>query len=127
MRTHATGHGHLTPSGHALTISGWLTGIYFIVELAIGLHTGSIAVISDAFHTFSAVGGVLLAIVAARLAQRPADPSKTFGWYRAEVVSGRSFGAGRRPPAPDDRRSQARGDEHREATGAIERGPLTVA
>lgn len=93
MNAHATGHGHLTPAGHALTISGWLTGLYFIVELAIGLYTGSIAVISDAFHTFSAVGGVLLAIVAARLARRPADPSKTFGWYRAEVVGALINGA----------------------------------
>jgi len=93
MSGHGSGHGHLTPSGHALTISGWLTGIYFIVELAIGLHTGSIAVISDAFHTFSAVGGVLLAIIAARLARRPANPSKTFGWYRAEIVGALINGA----------------------------------
>lgn len=93
MKSHATGHGHLTSTGLALTISGWLTGIYFIVELAIGLYTGSIAVISDAFHTFSAVGGVLLAIVAARLARRPADPSKTFGWYRAEIVGALINGA----------------------------------
>ena len=36
----------------ALKISAWLTGIYFLIELAIGLYSGSIAVISDAFHTF---------------------------------------------------------------------------
>jgi len=56
-----------------------LTGIYFVIELAIGLWTGSIAVISDAFHTFSAVGGVLVAIVAARMALRPADEERSFG------------------------------------------------
>jgi cobalt-zinc-cadmium efflux system protein len=38
----------------ALKIAGWLTGVYFVIELGIGLYTGSIAVISDAFHTFSA-------------------------------------------------------------------------
>lgn len=58
--THA-GHGghsgHLPSSGRALTISAWLTGVYFVIELAVGLWTGSVAVISDAFHTFSAVGG----------------------------------------------------------------------
>jgi cobalt-zinc-cadmium efflux system protein len=69
-----------------MTISAWLTGIYFIVEMAIGLWTGSIAVISDALHTFSAVGGVLVAIIAARLAKRPADEDFSFGWYRAEIV-----------------------------------------
>jgi cobalt-zinc-cadmium efflux system protein len=69
-----------------MAISAWLTGIYFIIEMGIGLWTGSIAVISDAFHTFSAVGGVLVAIVAARLARRPADEDRSFGWYRAEII-----------------------------------------
>ncbi len=92
MSSHSA-HGQLTSSGHALTVSGWLTGIYFFIELAIGLYSGSVAVISDAFHTFSAVGGVVLAIVAARLARRPADPAKTFGWYRAEIVGALINGA----------------------------------
>lgn len=83
----ATGHsGHLPTGGWGLAISAWLTGIYFFVELGIGLWTGSVAVMSDAFHTFSAVGGVLVAIVARRLAERPADDSMSFGWYRAEVI-----------------------------------------
>ena len=73
----------------ALKISGWLTGIYFVIELGIGLYTGSIAVTSDAFHTFSAVGGVVLAFVAARIARRPADLSRTFGNYRAEIIGRR--------------------------------------
>ncbi len=70
----------------ALKISGWLTGIYFFIELGIGIYTGSVAVISDAFHTFSAVGGVILAYVAARMALRPSSTRHTFGWYRAEMV-----------------------------------------
>lgn len=69
-----------------MAISAWLTGVYFIIEMGIGLWTGSIAVISDAFHTFSAVGGVLVAIFAARLARRPADEDRSFGWYRAELI-----------------------------------------
>ena len=32
-------------SGRALVISAWLTGVYFLVELAVGLWTGSIAVL----------------------------------------------------------------------------------
>jgi cobalt-zinc-cadmium efflux system protein len=88
------GHaGHLPSSGRALTISAWLTGLYFVIELGIGLWTGSVAVISDAFHTFSAVGGVLVAIVAARLARRPADLARSFGWYRAEVIGALTNGA----------------------------------
>ena len=77
----------------ALRISAWLTGIYFIVEMAIGIYTGSIAVISDAFHTFSAVGGILVAIVAARIAGRAATIAKSFGWYRAEIIGALVNGA----------------------------------
>jgi cobalt-zinc-cadmium efflux system protein len=78
------------PSGgdptRALVISGWLTGVYFFIELGVGIWTGSVAVLSDAFHTFSAVGGVLIALVAARLAARPATRYQTYGLIRAEIV-----------------------------------------
>lgn len=67
-------------------MSGLLTGAYFVVELAVGLWSGSVAVISDAFHTFSAVGGVLIALVAQGLSERPATPKHTFGWARAEIL-----------------------------------------
>src|SRR3546814_20386605 len=75
-----------TGDRRALVISGWLTGIYFLVELGIGLWTGSVAVMSDAFHTFSAVGGVLIALAAQRLGERGASPAQTFGWIRAEIL-----------------------------------------
>lgn len=70
----------------ALKISAALTGVYFVIEMGIGIVSGSIAVISDAFHTFSAVGGVLLALIAGRIAARPADRYKTFGSLRAEMI-----------------------------------------
>jgi cobalt-zinc-cadmium efflux system protein len=83
--------GHHMPTAtakniRALKITSMLTGGYFIIELGIGIFTGSIAVLSDAFHTFSAVGGVLLALAAGRIAMKPADPSKTFGLKRGEVI-----------------------------------------
>ena len=76
----------LAANERALRISLWLTGIYFLVELALGLASNSVAVLSDALHTFSAVGGVLLALVANRIAARPADRYRTFGSMRAEIV-----------------------------------------
>lgn len=85
-------HGsHILPSAQtensrALKIAGWLTGVYFILELSVGLWTGSISVISDASHTFSAVGGVLIAIVARYYAKRVATQFQTFGLIRAEIV-----------------------------------------
>ena len=83
------GHDHtamLAANERALWISLWLTGIYFLIELGLGVASGSVAVISDALHTFSAVGGVLLALVAGRIAARPATRYSTFGSIRAEIV-----------------------------------------
>src|SRR3989338_4188404 len=73
-------------NARALKITGWLTGIYFILELGVGFWTGSVSVVSDAFHTFSAVGGVLIAIVAGNFSKRAAARFQTFGLLRAEVV-----------------------------------------
>lgn len=76
-----------TPANtRALQISGMLTGVYFVIELAIGLWTGSVSVTSDAFHTFSAVGGVLVALVAGRFAERPASDRASYGFLRAEII-----------------------------------------
>ncbi len=88
----SAGHsGHAAPkvtaeNATALKVTGWLTGIYFFIELAIGFWTGSVSVTSDAFHTFSAVGGVLIALVAGHLANRPATRFQTFGMIRAEII-----------------------------------------
>ena len=77
---------HLAPqSRRALRVSAALTGVYFGVELVAGLVIGSVAVLSDAFHTASAVGGVLIAMGAAYLAGRPVSPTRTFGLMRAEI------------------------------------------
>lgn len=76
----------LNANERALKISAVLTGLYFFVEVALGVASGSVAVLSDAFHTFSAVGGVLLALVAGRIAAKPADRYRTFGAFRAELI-----------------------------------------
>ena len=64
-------HGVQT-NARILMITGWITGIYFLIELALGFYSGSVAVIADAFHTFSAVGGILIAFVANRISSRAA-------------------------------------------------------
>jgi len=78
-------HG-MDADARTLKIVGWLTGIYFLIELGLGFYSGSVAVISDAFHTFSAVGGVLIALIANRISMRPPGSHHTFGMMRAEIV-----------------------------------------
>ncbi|WP_281283543.1 cation transporter [Palleronia caenipelagi] len=45
-----------------MIISAWLTGVYFVIELAVGIWTGSIAVLSDAFHRHCKVSAVIVGI-----------------------------------------------------------------
>lgn len=78
-------HG-MEADSRALKITGWLTGIYFFIELGLGFYSGSISVISDAFHTFSAVGGILIALIANRIAARKPESGHTFGMKRAEII-----------------------------------------
>ena len=63
-------------------------GAFLIVELGVGWWSGSLALMSDAAHMASDVGALVLALGAAQLAREPADPDRTFGWRRAEVLGG---------------------------------------
>ena len=40
-----------------MVISAWLTGIYFVIEMGIGLWTGSIAVISETLYHLAYYAG----------------------------------------------------------------------
>jgi cobalt-zinc-cadmium efflux system protein len=72
----------------AISLSLALNGVFLVVEVAVGLATGSLALLSDAAHMLSDVGALVLALAAARLALRPAEGARTFGMRRAEVVGG---------------------------------------
>ncbi|MEK6594683.1 MAG: cation diffusion facilitator family transporter [Pseudomonadota bacterium] len=63
-----------------------ITLAYAVVELAGGIWSGSLALLSDAGHMFSDALALGLAAVAAWLAQRPAGLKHSYGWARAEVI-----------------------------------------
>jgi cobalt-zinc-cadmium efflux system protein len=63
------------------------------VEFAVGLAVGSLALISDAAHMLTDALAIALALVAARLAQRPAKGVMTFGLGRVEILSAQFNGA----------------------------------
>ncbi len=64
-----------------------LTALVLIVEVVGGLVTGSLALLSDAGHVLTDVGGLALALIAMRFARRPATAEKTFGFHRAEILA----------------------------------------
>jgi cobalt-zinc-cadmium efflux system protein len=67
----------------ALTLTGLLCG----VELVGGWWTNSLALASDAVHMLTDMGALALALFASWIAGREASDSKTFGWYRAEILA----------------------------------------
>jgi len=85
------GHGH----GHAGARHRWrlalafaLVAGFFGVELAVGLISGSLALISDAGHMAADVVALGAALVATKIATRPdATGRRTYGSYRAEVFA----------------------------------------
>jgi len=64
-----------------------LTAAYMLAEAAGGWWTGSLALLADAGHMLADVAGLALALVAARFGARPASPTKTFGYYRLEILA----------------------------------------
>lgn len=74
---------HRTP----LLIAFGLTAAYMLVELTVGLTTGSLALLSDAAHMGTDVLGLGMALAAITLAQASGNPQRTFGTYRLEVLA----------------------------------------
>lgn len=71
----------------ALQITFALTSIYFIVEVIGGILTNSLALLADAAHMLTDVGGLALALFATWIAKKPATLQKTYGYYRVEILA----------------------------------------
>jgi cobalt-zinc-cadmium efflux system protein len=70
-----------------------LTGLILIAEVAGGLLTNSLALLSDAAHVFLDILALGLSYAALRLAARPADDRHTYGFHRFEVLAALANGA----------------------------------
>ena len=71
----------------ALVFALALTGGYMVVEIVGAMFTGSLALLADAVHMLTDVGGLALALFAIWVASRPPTPAKTYGYYRAEILA----------------------------------------
>ncbi|MCC3776155.1 cation diffusion facilitator family transporter [Streptomyces sp. UNOB3_S3] len=95
---HGSGHG-----GHShgvaadadrrwLTIALTLITVFMAVEVTIGVLARSLALISDAAHMLTDAASIVLALIAMRLAVRPARGGYTYGLKRAEILSAQANG-----------------------------------
>ncbi|MGU3374161.1 cation diffusion facilitator family transporter [Chryseobacterium sp. M5A1_1a] len=64
-----------------------LSGTYLVAEVIGGLVTNSLALLADAAHMLTDVVGLLLAFIAIKIGEKKADPSRTYGYYRTEILA----------------------------------------
>src|SRR5690349_4672947 len=99
------GHGHDHRKGHLLALGerhadnqarvGWaalLTVGFMFAEAAGGLLAGSLALLADAGHMLTDAASLALAGLALRIAHRPADWQRTYGFHRFQVLAAYSNG-----------------------------------
>ena len=84
---HAHGHTHEMPGTAALAGSMGVTLLLVAIELAGGVFSGSIALISDAIHNLSDVPSLAISWMGLRWASRPADTKRTYGYQRAGILA----------------------------------------
>jgi cobalt-zinc-cadmium efflux system protein len=95
------GHGH---AGHThavkadadegkLAVALALIVCFMAVEIVVGIAVSSLALLSDAAHMLTDAAAIGLALVAMRLAKRPAKGPMTYGLGRAEILSAQFNGA----------------------------------
>ncbi|ANZ17634.1 cation diffusion facilitator family transporter [Streptomyces noursei] len=93
--SHAHGHTHgVSPDADRrwLRAALILLTAYMAVEVVIGVLAQSLALISDAAHMLTDAVSIVLALVAMRLAAKPARGGYTYGLKRAEILSAQANG-----------------------------------
>jgi cobalt-zinc-cadmium efflux system protein len=64
-----------------------ITASFMVVEALAGWLSGALALLADAGHMLIDVGALSLSAFTAWLAQRPASPSRTYGYLRFEILA----------------------------------------
>lgn len=65
-----------------------LVGLFFLVELSVGIYAKSLSLQTDAFHMLSDLIALIIGLTAHILAQRERSNNYTYGWIRAEIIGG---------------------------------------
>jgi cobalt-zinc-cadmium efflux system protein len=81
--SHSAAARHVGRLGAAIAIGSAI----LVIELVAGIAGNSLALLADAGHMFADVSGMALSFGAVRLAARPPTDTRSFGWYRLEMVA----------------------------------------
>jgi cobalt-zinc-cadmium efflux system protein len=92
---HDHGHGPVKRRAEAGRLR-WVLAItvaFMVAEAAAGWLAGSLTLLADAAHMLTDAGALALSLFAMRMAQRPADDEKTYGYVRLEILAALVNGA----------------------------------
>ncbi|MEO9307846.1 MAG: cation diffusion facilitator family transporter [Nitrososphaera sp.] len=64
-----------------------LTSTYFVAEIVGSLLTNSLALLADAGHMLTDVGGLALSLFAINFTRKKPTPQRTYGFYRTEILA----------------------------------------
>ncbi|MGY4829146.1 cation diffusion facilitator family transporter [Sphaerotilaceae bacterium SBD11-9] len=84
------GHDHAIPSNdneRALWAALGLTSMFLVAEVVAGIVFQSLALLADAAHMFTDTAALAIAVAAVRVARRPADARRTYGYHRFEILA----------------------------------------
>lgn len=80
-------HHHHPVNEKNLLVATLLNLVITMVQVAGSILSGSIALLSDALHNLSDTFATFIAYMANRIGKRDANPKKTFGYKRIEILS----------------------------------------
>ena len=83
---HAHHHRHRDAGDMRLLAGIAVNGLLTIAQIVGGLIAGSLALVADALHNLNDAAALALALVARRIARKPADRRRTFGYRKAEAI-----------------------------------------
>ena len=84
----AHSHSHQTAHyGTVFAIGIMVNFVFVLIEAFYGWQTDSMALLADAGHNLTDVGGLLLAWAAYSLARIHANPRHTYGWQKASILA----------------------------------------
>merc|ERR1740129_2206603 len=85
--SHGEDHGSITAEGKKkLRIAVYCALLFMSIEIAGGVLANSLAIITDAAHMLSDVGGFIISLTGLELAEQVATSHYTFGFKQAEVL-----------------------------------------
>lgn len=84
--THDHHHHHAAGKKRLAFVLG-MTAVFMIVELVGGLISNSLALIADSAHMLTDVGALGLSLFVLWFSRRPAQPQKTYGYLRLEILA----------------------------------------